>query len=59
MKKDKTEISLLTSSLGSIICINDVQGFNCEVCQAGYYGDAVFSQCKECTCDMLGTDPAR
>ena len=36
-----------------------VQGFNCERCQAGYYGDAVNSQCSECSCNLLGTDPER
>ena len=25
----------------------------------GYFGDAVSSQCSECTCDVLGTDPEK
>ena len=33
-----------------------LQGFNCEECMAGYFGDAVEAQCEECTCDFLGTD---
>lgn len=35
------------------------EGFNCERCEEGFYGDAVNSQCMECQCDLLGTDPER
>ena len=40
-------------------CLFYTEGFHCERCIEGYYGDAVNSQCNQCTCDMLGTDPER
>jgi len=40
-------------------CLYSTEGFNCESCMAGYFGDAVGDMCKECTCNMLGTDPNR
>ena len=30
-----------------------------ETCEEGFYGDALNSQCMECQCDPLGTDPER
>ena len=35
-------------------------GDHCEYCKPGYHGDAVDGGdfCKECKCNMLGTDPA-
>ena len=38
-------------------CLHNTDGDHCEFCEAGYYGDAVNDHCKECVCDMLGTDP--
>ncbi|XP_021926605.1 laminin subunit beta-1 isoform X2 [Zootermopsis nevadensis] len=37
-------------------CLFNTEGFNCQICKAGYYGDAVNQECKECTCNLLGTD---
>uniref|UniRef100_A0A4W6EDC8 Laminin subunit alpha-1 n=1 Tax=Lates calcarifer TaxID=8187 RepID=A0A4W6EDC8_LATCA len=36
-------------------CIGNTAGRHCEVCQAGYYGDAVHAKdCRECGCDVSG-----
>jgi len=40
-------------------CLFYTEGWNCERCVEGYYGDAVNSQCMECQCDLLGTDQER
>lgn len=40
-------------------CLFFTEGWNCHVCQAGYFGDAVNNQCSECQCSLLGTDPER
>ena len=40
-------------------CLFYTEGFKCERCMEGYFGDAVSSQCSECTCDVLGTDPQK
>ena len=40
-------------------CLFFTEGSKCERCQEGYWGDAVNSQCNECTCNVLGTDPER
>lgn len=37
-------------------CLFNTEGFNCEVCRAGYYGDAIQKLCKGCSCSLLGTD---
>ncbi|XP_066997490.2 laminin subunit beta-1 [Anabrus simplex] len=37
-------------------CLFNTEGFNCHVCKAGYYGDAINQLCTECVCDLLGTD---
>ncbi|KAM7389954.1 hypothetical protein PAMA_008234 [Pampus argenteus] len=36
-------------------CLNNTAGRHCEVCQPGYYGDAVHAKnCQECSCDVSG-----
>ncbi|XP_054478572.1 laminin subunit alpha-1 [Anoplopoma fimbria] len=36
-------------------CHGNTAGRHCEVCQAGYYGDAVHEKdCRECGCDVSG-----
>ena len=36
-------------------CVNNTSGDYCEVCGAGYYGDAILSKdCMECDCDQQG-----
>lgn len=27
-------------------CLFNTEGFNCQICKAGYYGDAVNQECK-------------
>ncbi|KAM8731402.1 laminin subunit alpha-1 isoform 1-T1 [Acanthopagrus schlegelii] len=37
-------------------CLGNTAGRQCEVCQPGYYGDAVYAKdCQECGCDDRGT----
>uniref|UniRef100_A0A671TW87 Laminin, alpha 1 n=1 Tax=Sparus aurata TaxID=8175 RepID=A0A671TW87_SPAAU len=37
-------------------CLGNTAGRQCEVCQPGYYGDAVHAKdCQECGCDERGT----
>ncbi|XP_073344237.1 laminin subunit alpha-1 [Pagrus major] len=37
-------------------CLGNTAGRHCEVCQPGYYGDAVYAKdCQECGCDVRGT----
>ncbi|CAJ1081613.1 laminin subunit alpha-1 isoform X3 [Xyrichtys novacula] len=36
-------------------CLGNTFGRHCEVCQPGYYGDAVHAKnCQECSCDVSG-----
>ncbi|XP_059205207.1 laminin subunit alpha-1 [Centropristis striata] len=36
-------------------CLGNTAGRHCEVCQPGYYGDAVHAKdCRECGCDVSG-----
>uniref|UniRef100_UPI0037E85A5F laminin subunit alpha-1 n=1 Tax=Semicossyphus pulcher TaxID=241346 RepID=UPI0037E85A5F len=36
-------------------CLGNTAGRHCEVCQPGYYGDAVNRKdCRECSCDVSG-----
>lgn len=37
-------------------CLFDTEGFNCEVCKPGFYGDAVNQRCIACVCNVLGTN---
>ncbi|XP_037091485.1 laminin subunit beta-1-like isoform X2 [Pollicipes pollicipes] len=37
-------------------CLFNTAGFSCERCADGFYGDAVERTCRECMCNMLGTD---
>ncbi|XP_075218526.1 laminin subunit beta-1-like [Lycorma delicatula] len=37
-------------------CLLNTEGFNCEVCKPNYYGNAAKQSCRECVCDILGTD---
>ncbi|XP_033744359.1 laminin subunit beta-2-like [Pecten maximus] len=39
-----------------LLCLFNTEGFNCERCKPGYYGDATTQSCKECVCDIYGTD---
>ncbi|KAL4226155.1 Laminin subunit beta-1 [Mactra antiquata] len=38
-------------------CLFNTEGFNCEKCKAGYYGNALIQNCIECICNPIGTDP--
>ncbi|XP_048511148.1 laminin subunit beta-1-like [Athalia rosae] len=37
-------------------CLYNTDGPNCQICKAGFYGDAFEQDCRECNCDVLGTD---
>ncbi|XP_071081967.1 laminin subunit beta-1-like [Haliotis cracherodii] len=37
-------------------CLFNTEGFSCEHCTPGYYGDATTQDCKSCVCFSLGTD---
>ncbi|XP_042867621.1 laminin subunit beta-1-like isoform X3 [Penaeus japonicus] len=39
-----------------IQCLFNTFGFNCERCRPGYYGDALNQQCRECVCNILGSN---
>ncbi|XP_011162425.1 laminin subunit beta-1 isoform X1 [Solenopsis invicta] len=37
-------------------CLFNTDGSTCEVCKAGFYGDALRQDCLDCRCNVLGTD---
>ncbi|XP_030828530.1 laminin subunit beta-1 [Strongylocentrotus purpuratus] len=37
-------------------CLYNTDGFNCEQCAPGFYGDAIQRTCRDCQCNVLGTD---
>ncbi|XP_012542845.2 laminin subunit beta-1 [Monomorium pharaonis] len=37
-------------------CLFDTDGPTCEICKAGFYGDALRQDCRDCGCNVLGTD---
>lgn len=37
-------------------CLYDTSGNHCEYCRDGFYGDALKQDCRQCDCDVLGTD---
>lgn len=37
-------------------CLFNTEGFSCEVCQKGFFGDALSQQCTPCVCNLLGSD---
>ncbi|KMQ87954.1 laminin subunit beta-1, partial [Lasius niger] len=37
-------------------CLFYIDGPNCEICKAGFYGDALQQDCQDCRCNVLGTD---
>ena len=40
-------------------CLFNTEGDHCQHCKPGFFGDAVNDVCKECICDILGSDPER
>ncbi|XP_012252560.2 laminin subunit beta-1-like [Athalia rosae] len=38
-------------------CLYDTFGHRCDICRPGFYGDALRQDCRDCRCDVLGTDP--
>lgn len=38
-------------------CLYNTAGSACEVCKAGFFGDAIKQNCAQCVCHHLGTDP--
>ena len=54
---DEEDTGNCDASTGKCLkCIRNTEGDNCEYCKPGYFGDAVTETCKECQCDILGTD---
>ncbi|KAJ8301303.1 hypothetical protein KUTeg_020290 [Tegillarca granosa] len=45
-----------TSTGECLRCLYNTEGFNCERCRPGYFGDATQQSCSECICYQLGTD---
>uniref|UniRef100_A0A3P8W854 Laminin, alpha 1 n=1 Tax=Cynoglossus semilaevis TaxID=244447 RepID=A0A3P8W854_CYNSE len=38
-----------------LLCLGNTTGRHCEICQPGYYGDAIQAKdCRECGCDVSG-----
>ncbi|KAK6634441.1 hypothetical protein RUM43_011842 [Polyplax serrata] len=37
-------------------CLFNTEGEHCEMCKEGFYGDAINQQCRQCVCDLLGTN---
>ncbi|XP_043253196.1 laminin subunit beta-1 [Colletes gigas] len=37
-------------------CLHNTDGANCQICKAGFYGNALEQDCQVCGCDPLGTD---
>lgn len=37
-------------------CMFETGGAHCEHCRDGYYGDALQPNCRQCECDVLGTN---
>ncbi|XP_011135440.1 laminin subunit beta-1 isoform X2 [Harpegnathos saltator] len=39
-------------------CLHNTDGFNCQICKPGFYGNALRQECQDCSCNVLGTDKA-
>ncbi|XP_057323287.1 laminin subunit beta-1 isoform X1 [Microplitis mediator] len=39
-------------------CLYDTDGPNCQYCKPGFFGNALEKDCRDCMCDVLGTDHA-
>ncbi|XP_078051747.1 laminin subunit beta-1 isoform X1 [Augochlora pura] len=37
-------------------CLYNTDGANCQICKAGFYGNALEQDCQKCECNPLGTD---
>ncbi|XP_013395107.1 laminin subunit beta-1 isoform X3 [Lingula anatina] len=37
-------------------CLYQTEGYSCERCKEGYYGDATRQTCQACVCNILGTN---
>ncbi|XP_014474368.1 PREDICTED: laminin subunit beta-1 [Dinoponera quadriceps] len=39
-------------------CLYNTDGPNCQICKAGFHGNALRQDCQDCNCNVLGTDKA-
>lgn len=37
-------------------CLYQTAGDNCQYCRDGFFGNALVQDCRQCDCDVLGTD---
>lgn len=37
-------------------CLYDTFGGQCDICRPGFFGDALMQDCRDCECNVLGTD---
>lgn len=52
--------NICDQTTGKCICNDQTDGFECNQCKPGYFGNLTSlnnSTCQKCSCDTLGTDP--
>ncbi|XP_052278966.1 laminin subunit beta-1-like [Dreissena polymorpha] len=54
---DPDDVGNCDPSTGECLkCLFHTEGFNCEVCEPGFYGNALNQNCIECICNQIGTN---
>ncbi|UYV80205.1 LAMB1 [Cordylochernes scorpioides] len=57
---DVTVLGNCDSRTGECLkCLYNTDGFHCEQCRPGFFGDASLQQCIPCVCNILGTDQSQ